>query len=60
MNKLRFILLKEGVEIGRYQNVRIAADVIGCTYQHIYKTKDGIFKYKKVNYQLIDRLQELD
>jgi hypothetical protein len=60
MNKLRFILKKEGNEIGRFQNVRIAAEAIGCTYQHIYKTKDGIFKYKKVNYQLIDRLEGLD
>lgn len=60
MNKLRFILKKEGIEIGRYQNVRMVAEVIGCTYQHIYKTKNGIFKYKKINYQVIDRLQELD
>lgn len=55
----RFILLKEGIELGRYQTVKQAADVVGCTFQHIYKT-NGSFRYKKVNYQLIDRLAELD
>jgi hypothetical protein len=60
MTKLRFILKKEGIEIGRYQSVKGAAEVIGCGYQHIYKNENGFFKYKKVNYQLIDRLQELD
>jgi len=55
----RFILLKEGIELGKYQTVKQAADVVGCTFQHIYKT-NGSFRYKKVNYQLIDRLAELD
>jgi hypothetical protein len=56
----RFILKKEGIEIGRYQSVKGAAEAIGCGYQHVYKNKEGIFKYKKVTYQLIDRLNELE
>ena len=56
----RFILLKEGIEIGKYQTIKEAANVIGCSYQHVYKNDNGSFTYKKVNYQLIDRLVELD
>tara|TARA_R110000782_G_scaffold143342_1_gene236042 strand:+ start:610 stop:786 length:177 start_codon:yes stop_codon:yes gene_type:complete len=56
----RFILNKEGIEVARFQSVRLASEFVGCTYQHIYKQKDGVFKYKKVNYQLIDRLELLD
>ncbi len=59
MKRLRFILMSEGIELGRYQNVRDIANVIGCTFQHIYKNKTGIFKYKKINYQVIDRLEDL-
>ena len=55
----RFILLKENVEVGRFQTVKDAAAFIGCSFQHIYRTT-GSFKYKKVTYQLIDRLEELD
>jgi hypothetical protein len=55
----RFILLKENVEIGKFQTVKDAAAFVGCSYQHIYRT-NGTFNYKKVSYQLIDRLAELD
>jgi hypothetical protein len=56
----RFILLKEGIEIGKYQTIKEAANVIGCTFQHVYKNDNGFFKYKKIQYQIIDRLTELD
>ena len=56
----RFILKKEGIEVGRYQTVKEVADVVGCSFQHVYKNKTGFFSYKKVNYQIIDRLAELN
>ena len=56
----RFILKKEGIEVGKYQTVKEAAEYVGCSYQHVYKNDNGFFTYKKVQYQLIDRLAELD
>jgi hypothetical protein len=56
----RFILLKEGNEIGRYQTLKEAANEIGCSFQHVYKNDNGFFKYKKIQYQIIDRLAELN
>jgi hypothetical protein len=60
MNKLRFILKQDEIEIGRYQTIKDVAKIIGCGYQHIYKNENGFFKYKKVEYQIIDRLEELN
>jgi hypothetical protein len=56
----RFILLKEGEEIGRFKTVKQIALEVGCSFQHVYKGNDGCFKYKKINYQVIDRLKDLD
>lgn len=56
----RFILLKESIEIGRYQTIKEAANVIGCSYQHVYKNDNGFFTYKKTEYKIIDRLADLD
>lgn len=56
----RFILTSEGIELERFKTIKDLAKFVGCSFQHCYKNKDNTFKYKKVNYQFIDRLQELD
>jgi hypothetical protein len=59
MSKLRFILMMEDQELGRYQTMKDIANKIGCSFQHVYKNNNGEFIYKKVTYKVIDRLNEL-
>lgn len=55
---VRFILLKDNVELTRKASINEIALWIGCTKAHIYNklTEDKYFSYKKNNYQLVDRL----
>jgi hypothetical protein len=57
MRKERYILLLDGVEIGRASSITNLGKLIGCTKQHIYhQLEEGFFKYNKNIYKIIDRL----
>ena len=56
----RYILMSGGIEIGRVPTVQDIADWLECSKQHIYvqmnESGTSTFKYKKVVYEIIDRL----
>lgn len=57
MNKERYILMLDNVEIGRATSITNLGKIIGCTKQHIYqRLNEGFFTYKKQTYQIIDKL----
>lgn len=57
MNKERYILKLDNLEIGRATSITNIGKLIGCTKQHIYqRLNDGFFTYKKQSYQIIDKL----
>jgi len=57
MKKERYILLLDGVEIGRATSITNLGKLIGCTKQHIYQQLNEVFfNYNKNIYQIIDRL----
>lgn len=57
MNKERYILKLDNLEIGRATSITNIGKLIGCTKQHIYqRLNDGFFTYKKQIYQIIDKL----
>jgi hypothetical protein len=59
--KKRYKLLNvDGLELGQSHSIQGIADLVGCTAIWIYKQKfvDNKFKYKKITYVLIDKLDE--
>lgn len=61
MQKIRYILMKGDQRIGTASNYDQVGQLVGCTKAHIYKylTDDNTFSYKKINYTILDRLDEV-
>jgi hypothetical protein len=57
VKKERYILTRDGYELGRGKTIQDIADVLECSRHIIYKNiqPDGTFKFRKKIYQLIDK-----
>jgi len=62
-NLNRFSILIDGELIQEVPSIRGVARFVGCTYQHLYnemsKTNTTTFKFKKVQYTIIDKLETM-
>lgn len=57
MKKVRFTVMLGDKEIGQAKSIIEIAKLVGCSRIHVYnELKDGYFKFKKNNYQVIDKL----
>jgi hypothetical protein len=54
----RYTLKLDGVDLGSSSSIRGIANLMGCSYQYIYRDidDDGTIKYNKKVYTIVDRL----
>jgi hypothetical protein len=56
----RYILLQDGVELGKGSSIQELAKIVGCSYQHLYLlyNTNSTFTYKKRPYTIVDKLAQ--